>query len=84
MRYRDTNEGLGLASAERAVLRLAGRFSRRSGCIEDAGSGAAKGAAIGGGAGGAAVLATRGKEVELASGTAIEATTANPVTVEVR
>ena len=38
------------------------------GAIADGGSGAAKGGLIGGAAGGAAVLATRGVEVELASG----------------
>jgi hypothetical protein len=38
------------------------------GAIADGGSGALKGGAIGGAAGGAAVLATRGKEVELAAG----------------
>ena len=38
------------------------------GAIADGGSGAAKGGLIGGAAGGAAVLATRGKEVELRSG----------------
>jgi hypothetical protein len=38
------------------------------GAIADGGSGAAKGGLIGGAAGGAAVLATRGAEVELASG----------------
>jgi hypothetical protein len=40
------------------------------GAIADGGSGAAKGGLIGGAAGGAAVLATRGVEVELASGSA--------------
>jgi hypothetical protein len=38
------------------------------GAIADGGSGAVKGGVIGGAAGGAAVLATRGKEVELAAG----------------
>jgi len=38
------------------------------GAIADGGSGALKGGVIGGAAGGAAVLATRGKEVELAAG----------------
>jgi hypothetical protein len=54
------------------------------GAIAGGGSGAAKGAAIGGAAGTGAVLATRGKEVELAAGTDITATTANAVTVEAR
>ena len=53
------------------------------GAIAGGGSGAAKGAAIGGGAGGAAVLATRGKDVEVAAGTPIDATTAAPLTVTV-
>ena len=54
------------------------------GAIAGGGSGAAKGAAIGGAAGTGAVLATRGKEVELAEGTNITATTASAVTVEGR
>src|SRR3954465_6468500 len=54
------------------------------GAIAGGGSGAAKGAAIGGGAGTAAVLATRGKEVELAAGTPVETTTANAFTIEVK
>ena len=54
------------------------------GAIAGGGSGAAKGAAIGGAAGTGAVLATRGKEVELAAGADITATTANAVTVETR
>jgi len=54
------------------------------GAIAGGGSGAAKGAAIGGGAGTGVVLATRGKEVELAAGTDIAATTASAVTVEAR
>ena len=42
------------------------------GAIADGGSGAVKGGLIGGAAGGAAVLATRGAEVELASGSSYE------------
>jgi hypothetical protein len=53
------------------------------GGIVGGGSGAAKGAAIGGAAGTGAVLATRGREVELASGTDITATLASPLTVRV-
>lgn len=53
------------------------------GGILGGGSGAAKGAAIGGAAGGGAVLATRGKEVELASGTALTAVLAAPLTVTI-
>jgi hypothetical protein len=48
------------------------------------GSGAAKGAVIGGAAGTGAVLATRGKEVELAAGAEVTPTLASPVEVEVR
>ena len=47
------------------------------------GKGAAKGAAIGGAAGTGAVLATRGKEVELAAGRDLTATLAAPLTVRV-
>jgi hypothetical protein len=54
------------------------------GAIAGGGSGAAKGAAIGGAAGTGAVLATRGKEVELAAGADLTATTASAVTVEAR
>ena len=54
------------------------------GAIAGGGGGAAKGAAIGGAAGTGAVLATRGKDVELSAGTEIAATTAGPVTVESR
>jgi hypothetical protein len=48
------------------------------------GSGAAKGAVIGGAAGTGAVVATRGKEVELAAGSDLNPTLASPVEVEVR
>ena len=53
------------------------------GGILGGGKGAAQGAAIGGAAGGGAVLATRGKEVELASGTALTAVLAAPLTMTV-
>ena len=53
------------------------------GGILGGGSGAAKGAAIGGAAGAGAVLATRGREVELASGTNIDATLATPMEVRI-
>jgi hypothetical protein len=49
------------------------------GGILGGGKGAAKGAAIGGAAGGGAVLATRGKDVELASGTALTAVLSSPL-----
>ena len=51
------------------------------GGILGGGDGAAKGAAIGGAAGTGAVLATRGRDVELAAGTDITATLASPVTI---
>src|SRR5688572_15467646 len=51
------------------------------GGILGGGDGAAKGAAIGGAAGTGVVLATRGREVTLASGTNITATLATPFTV---
>jgi hypothetical protein len=51
------------------------------GGILGGGKGAGIGAAIGGGAGTASVLATKGKEVELASGTAMTAVLSAPLTV---
>jgi len=48
------------------------------GGIIGGGSGAAKGAAIGGASGTGAVLATRGKEVELAAGMELNTTLASP------
>jgi len=54
------------------------------GGIAGGGDGIAKGAAIGGAAGTGAVLATRGKEVELASGADITATLASPFTIRVQ
>ena len=53
------------------------------GGIVGGGKGAAKGAAIGGAAGTGVVLATRGKEVELASGADLAATLASPATLRV-
>jgi hypothetical protein len=52
------------------------------GGILGGGSGAAKGAAIGGAAGTGAVLATRGKDVVLTSGTTLSTTLASAKTVE--
>jgi hypothetical protein len=54
------------------------------GGIIGGGDGAAKGAAIGGAAGTGAVLATRGRDVNLQSGADIDATLASPVEVQVR
>ncbi|HLG56281.1 MAG TPA: hypothetical protein VI485_13180 [Vicinamibacterales bacterium] len=47
-------------------------------------SGAAKGAAIGGAAGAGTVVATRGREVELAEGTELNATLASPYSIRVQ
>jgi hypothetical protein len=47
------------------------------------GKGAAEGAAIGGGAGTGVVLATRGKDVSMASGASVTATLAEPLTLQV-
>lgn len=54
------------------------------GGILGGGSGAAKGAAIGGAAGSGVVLATRGKEVELASGADLAASLAEPLTIRIQ
>jgi hypothetical protein len=54
------------------------------GGIVGGGDGAAKGAAIGGAGGTGVVLATRGKEVRLAAGTAVNVKLTAPLTVRVR
>jgi hypothetical protein len=54
------------------------------GGILGGGDGAAKGAAIGGAAGTGAVLATRGRDLELAAGRDVTSTLASPATIEVR
>jgi hypothetical protein len=54
------------------------------GGILGGGSGAAKGAAIGGAAGTGAVLATRGKDAEVAAGADIATTLAEPFAITVR
>ena len=54
------------------------------GGILGGGSGAAKGAAIGGGAGTGVVLATKGKEVNVAEGADVAATLASPFDLRVR
>jgi hypothetical protein len=54
------------------------------GGIVGGGDGAAKGAAIGGAAGTGAVLATRGRDLELEPGANIDATLASSIDVEVR
>lgn len=53
------------------------------GGIVGGGKGAAKGAAIGGAAGAGAVLATRGRDVELAAGSEVNTTLASPFGVRV-
>jgi len=52
------------------------------GAIADGGSGAAKGGLIGGAAGGAAVLATRGKEVELPAGSRYQLKLQKPLKIQ--
>jgi hypothetical protein len=54
------------------------------GAIVGGGDGAAKGAAIGGAGGTGVVLATRGKEVRLAPGTAVAVRLLQPLTIRVR
>jgi hypothetical protein len=54
------------------------------GAILGGGSGAAKGAAVGAAGGTGVVLATRGEEVRLASGTNVTTTLSAPLTVRVR
>jgi hypothetical protein len=54
------------------------------GAIAGGGDGAAIGGAIGGAAGTGAVLATRGQEVTLASGTTLSTTLTQPLTVRVQ
>jgi hypothetical protein len=54
------------------------------GGILGGGSGAAKGAAIGGAAGTGVVLATRGKDVNLANGAELAASLAEPLTIRVQ
>ncbi len=54
------------------------------GAIAGGGDGAAIGATIGGAAGTGAVLATRGEEVELASGTVLSTRLTQPLTVRVK
>lgn len=54
------------------------------GGILGGGKGAARGAAIGGAAGTGVVLATRGEEVTLASGTSLAASLAEPLTIRVQ
>ena len=54
------------------------------GAILGGGSGAAKGAAVGGAAGTGVVLATRGKEVRLGAGAAVNTRLDAPLTVKVR
>ena len=53
------------------------------GGIVGGGKGAAKGAMIGGAAGAGTVLATRGRDVELAAGSEVNATLASPFGVRV-
>ncbi len=66
-------EKIGIGAAAGALI----------GGLMGGGGGAAKGALIGGGAGTAAVLTTRGDEVHLAQGTAVDVRLAQPLTFQV-
>ena len=77
-----TVEGESSTKRDAAKIGIGAGAGAVVGGILGGGSGAAKGAAIGGGAGTAAVLATRGKDVVLASGTALSTTLSAAKTVE--
>ena len=77
-----TVEGESSTKRDAAKIGIGAGAGAVVGGILGGGSGAATGAAIGGGAGTAAVLATRGKDVVLASGTALSTTLSAAKTVE--
>src|SRR5687768_11286473 len=76
-------EGEASKAADATKIGAGAGIGAAIGGILGGGSGAAKGAVIGGAAGTGAVLATRGKEVELASGATLDPTLAGAVEVEV-
>ena len=78
-----TVEGESSTKSDAAKIGIGAGAGAVVGGILGGGSGAAAGAAIGGGAGTAAVLATRGKDVVLASGTALSTALSAAKTVEV-
>jgi hypothetical protein len=77
-------EGEGTKSEDATKIGAGAGIGAAIGGLLGGGSGAAKGAVIGGAAGTGAVLATRGKEVELAAGAEVTPTLASPVEVEIR
>ena len=79
-----TFEGEATKSEDATKIGAGAGIGAAIGGILGGGSGAAKGAVIGGAAGTGAVLATRGKEVELAAGSDLNPTLASTVDVEVR
>ena len=78
-----TFEGEATKSEDATKIGAGAGIGAAIGGILGGGSGAAKGAVIGGAAGTGAVLATRGKEVELAAGSDLNPTLASAVDVEV-
>ena len=77
-----TVEGEGDTKGDATKIGVGAGVGAVVGGILGGGSGAAKGAAIGGAAGTGAVLATRGKDVVLTSGTTLAATLSAAKTVE--
>jgi hypothetical protein len=77
-----TVEGEGDTKGDATKIGVGAGVGAVVGGILGGGSGAAKGAAIGGAAGTGAVLATRGKDVVLASGTTLSTTLSAAKTVE--
>ena len=77
-----TVEGEGDVKSDATKIGVGAGVGAVVGGILGGGDGAAKGAAIGGAAGTGAVLATRGKDVVLASGTTLSTTLAAAKTVE--
>jgi hypothetical protein len=79
-----TFEGEATKSEDATKIGAGAGIGAAIGGILGGGDGAAKGAAIGGAAGTGAVLATRGRDVELAAGSDVNATLASAATIEVR
>jgi hypothetical protein len=79
-----TVEGEGDMKGDATKIGVGAGVGAVVGGILGGGSGAAKGAAIGGGAGTGVVLATRGKDVALASGTTLTTELSSAKIVELR
>jgi hypothetical protein len=79
-----TFEGEATKSEDATKIGAGAGIGAAIGGILGGGDGAAKGAAIGGAAGTGAVLATRGRDVELAAGSDVNATLASAATIDVR